>query len=145
MMSLHLSDEELQMVASGQQDADTTTTRHIESCALCQEQLAVYKLIVSTIKEQPKAAFNFDLAEAVLQQLQPAPAKKAFSLRPVIIAAFIAIPFYLFRKNFLLLTTGISTAFLLLSVITCIIIIGFNIFKLYHTYERQIEQLNISE
>lgn len=144
-MSQHLSEEELQMVAGGQEVADAATTQHIESCALCQEQLKVYKLIVSAINEQPKAAFNFDLAGAVLKQLQPAPAKKTFSLRPFIIAAFIAISLYLFRKNFLLLTTGIPAAFLLLSLGACILIIGFSIFKLYHTYQRQLEQLNISE
>lgn len=145
MISQHLSEEKLQMVASSRQVADAATTQHIESCAICQEQLEVYKLIVSTINEQPKAAFNFDLADAVLQQLQAAPAKKAFSLRPFIIAAFIAIPLYLFRKNFLLLTTGIPAAFLLLSVVASIVIIVINIFKLYHTYQRQMEQLNISE
>ena len=145
MISQHLSEEKLQMVASNQQVADAATTQHIEGCTICQEQLEVYKLIVSTINEQPKAAFNFDLADAVLQQLQAAPAKKTFSLRPFIIAAFIAIPLYLFRKNFLLLTTGIPAAFLLLSIVASIVIIVINIFKLYHTYQRQMEQLNISE
>ena len=145
MISQHLSEEKLQMVAGSQQVADAATTQHIESCAICQEQLEVYKLIVSAIHEQPKAAFNFDLAGAVLQQLQATPAKKTFSLRPFIIAAFIAIPLYLFRKNFLLLTTGIPAAFLLLSVVAGIVIIVINIFKLYHTYKRQMEQLNISE
>lgn len=144
-MSQHLSEEELQMVASSKQFADAVKGQHIESCPLCQEQLEVYKLLVSTINEQPKAAFNFDLADAVLQQLQPAPAKKTFSLRPFIIAAFIAIPLYLFRKNFLVLTTGIPSAFLLLSVVACITIIVINVFKLYHTYQRQLEQLNIYE
>jgi len=145
MISQHLSEEKLQMVAGSQQVADAATTQHIESCAICQEQLEVYKLIVSAIHEQPKAAFNFDLAGAVLQQLQATPAKKTFSLRPFIIAVFIAIPLYLFRKNFLLLTTGIPAAFLLLSVVAGIVIIVINIFKLYHTYKRQMEQLNISE
>jgi len=145
MISQHLSEEELQMAANGKHFADAVTTQHIESCALCQEQLELYKLIVSTINEQPKAAFNFSLAETVLQQLPAAPAKKSFSLRPFIIAAFIAIPLYLFRKNFLLLTTGIPDTFLLLSVVACIAIIGINIFKLYHSYQHRLEQLNISE
>lgn len=144
-MSQHLSEEELQVVASSTQFADAAKAQHIKSCTFCQEQLEVYKLIASTINKQPKAAFNFDLADAVLQQLQAAPAKKTFSLRPFIIAAFIAIPLYLFRKNFLLLTTGIPAAFLLLSVVACIVIIGFSIFKLYHTYQRRLEYLNISE
>jgi hypothetical protein len=144
MTSLHLSQEELQMIAGGQPVADASK-QHIESCALCQQQLAVYTLIVSTISKAPKAAFDFDLAALVMPQLQPAPAKKIFPLRPFIIAAFIAMPLYLFRKNFLLLTTGISTAFLLLSVAACIVIIGFSISKLYHKYQRQLDQLNISE
>ena len=145
MISQHLSEEKLQMVASSQQGADEATTQHVVSCAFCREQLEVYKLIVSAINDQPKAVFNFDLADAVLEQLQAATAKKAFSLRPFIIAAFIAIPLYLFRKNFLVLTDGIPAVFLQLSVLAGIVIIVINIFKLYHTYQRQIEQLNISE
>jgi len=145
MISQHLSEEKLNMIAGGQQVADAAMKQHIESCAFCQQQLEIYKLIVSTISEQPKDAFNFDLAGAVLHQVQPTPAKKTFSLRPFIIAAFIAIPLYLFRNNFLLLTNGISTAFLLLSVVASIVIVVINIFKLYHNHQRQVEQLNISE
>jgi len=145
MMSRHLSEEELQMVANSEQVADTSIKQHIESCGVCQEQLEVYKLIVSTVKEQPKTTFDFDLADTVLQQLQPAQAKKVFNLRPFIIAAFTAISLYLFRKNFFMLTIGIPATFLLLSVVASIIIIGTNIFKLYHIYQHKLKQLNISE
>ena len=145
MISQHLSEEELQMVASSQQVADDARTQHIEICTFCREQLEVYKLIVSAINEHPKAAFNFDLADAVLEQLLTASAKKTFNLRPFIIAAFIAVPLYLFRKNFLVLTSGIPAVFLLLSVVAAIAIIVINIFKLYHTYQRRMEQLNISK
>jgi len=145
-MTRHLSDEELQIFASDGQVPETGMMQHIENCTSCREQMAVYKLVFASIKEQPAVAFDFDLAAAVLQQLQPAATKKTTStFWPVIIVIFVAIALYLFRKNFLHLVTGISAVFLLISIIACISIIVFKAVKMYHAYEHQVEKLNFSE
>jgi hypothetical protein len=146
MTNRHCSDEELQIFAGGEPLPEPAMMQHIEICSSCQEQVAVYKLILSGIKEQPAVAFDFDLAGIVLQQLQPAGTKKTTGIfRPVGIAAFVGISLYLFRKNFLQLVTGISTLFLLISIITCLCIIVFKAIKIFQSYERQIEKLNFSE
>ena len=146
MMREHLSEEELQSIAMGQQNAGAETKLHIESCTSCQQQIAVYKIIVSGINEQPAAIFDSDLENAVLQQLQPAKKKiRSIPFRPVIIAAFVTVPLYLFRNNFLQLANGISAAFLLVSIIACAGIIAFKAINMFRNYERQVEKLNISE
>ena len=146
MINEHLSEEDLQGMAMGQQLPDGGIIQHIEGCSSCQEQIAVYKLMYSVIKEQPAAAFDFDLTAAVLYHVQPTRTKRAtIHFRPLIIAVFAGVSLYFFRKNFLHLVSGISALFLLISIITCIGIIIFKAVSMYHTYERQIEKLNFSE
>ena len=138
----HCSDDELQLFATGQELPEKART-HIETCPSCQEQIAAYKLILSGIDQQTADAFDFDLADAVLQQLQPVKAKqKLRSFWPAIIAAFTAGSLYLFRNNFEHLVAGISVAFLLISIVICMGIISFKIFKMYESYHRQIDKLN---
>jgi hypothetical protein len=150
MTNRHLSDEALQIFAMGQPSLDAAMKRHIESCTACQEQIAVYKLILSGIKDQPAAAIDFDLAGAVLSRVQPFKTKALIDnfysvISILLVAAIVSIPLYIFRKNFLNLTAGISGAFLLISMITCISIIGFKVVKLYHKYYQQIKKLNFSK
>lgn len=145
-MTTHCSDEELQLIAGGQQLPDMVRMQHIASCTSCQEQIAAYKLILSCIHQQPAVAFDFDLAELVSQQLQPVKTKKTSkAFWPAIIAFFTAGSLYLFKNNFLLFVTGISATFLLLSIAICIGIIAFKAHKMYQSYERKIEKLDLSE
>lgn len=149
MTNRHFSDEELQIFAMGQQAQDPAMKGHIESCIFCQEKLTVYRLLLSAIKDQPAPAFDFDLATNVLSRVQPfktVPLINNFYLVVCVlsVAAIVSIPLYMLRKNFLNLTAGISSAFLLISVITCISIIGLKVVNLYHKYHQQIKTLNFS-
>ncbi|MEP6746891.1 MAG: hypothetical protein ABJB86_04145 [Bacteroidota bacterium] len=146
MSKEHLSEEDLQLVALNQQSSDAEMLQHVDTCVSCQEQIAAYKLLITGVREQPGAAFDFDLANVILQQLPQTTAKKTTrNIRPFFIAAFVAIPLYLFRNNFLHLATGISSGFLLMSIIACTGIIVFKAISLYRMYERQIEKLNFQE
>lgn len=146
MITRHCSDDELQLLAGGGELPDKAMRQHIESCAACQEQIAVYKTVISGIEQQPAAAFDFDLAEAVLEQIRPARKKiPVRALRPAIIVVFTAVCLYLFRNNFVHLVNGSSGAFLLVSIIACIGIIVFKVLQIYRSYERQIEKLDLSE
>ena len=149
-MTRHCSDDELQLFAGRQQVPEPGMMQHIESCTSCQEQMAAYRLIFSEIKKQPAVAFDFDLAGTVLQQLQPVKTKASgnnlYAVTTfVLIAALVVSSLWIFRKNFLVLSAGISVSFLIISVITCISVIGFKVIKLYHKYNQQIKKLNFSE
>jgi len=150
MINEHLSEEELQTFAMEQQSRDEKMIQHIESCTSCREQIAVYKVILSGIKEQPAVSFNFDITDIIINQLQPVKTKASASIFSSVIpglfaAMLVTISLYIFRKNFLNLSTEISATFLVISVITCISVIGFKVIKLYHKYNQQIKKLNLSE
>ena len=149
MINKHLSEEELQLFAAGLPMAGTVQMQHIEVCASCREQIAAYQMIFSDIKEQPADKFDFDLAATVLNQLQPvkakAPNKNFYAVIPVVsVAILVIVSLYIFRRNFLNLSSGISFSFLLLSLMACIVIIGIKIGKLYHRYHLQIKKLDYS-
>jgi hypothetical protein len=145
MKDEHLSDDELQMIAIAQQK-DPAILLHVENCACCQEQIAVYKLLILGLNEQPAPEFDFDLTGIVLQQLPAATTKKAGkNIKPFVIAAFVALALYFFRNNFLHLATGISSDFLLAGIIACLCILVFKAVSLYRAYQRQIEKLNFSD
>ena len=146
MTHRHLSDEEMQILALGQQIEVPGIKQHLDGCTSCREQVALYKMISSGIKAQPPAAFEFDLTTAVLQQIQPARNKKTgVNLWPVFFIVFALIPLYIFRRNFLNLATGISVVFLVVSLLACTGIIISRVYLLYQSYQRQIEKLNFSE
>lgn len=150
MINEHLSEEDLQIFAIGQQLQDTEMIQHIESCTSCREQVAVYTLLLTGIKELPAAGFNFDLAAAVLNNIQPIKTRASTNIFNSVVPAslsalLVAISLYVFRKNILNLATGISLSFLLISVFACIGIIGFKVVELYHKYDQQIKKLNFSE
>ncbi len=146
MRTEHLSDDELQTMVLAQQNADAAILDHIQHCMACQQELAVYQSLITGIQEQPAPSFDFDLSNIVLQQLPQVPAKTSLvNIRPFLIVVLGLIPLYIFRYNFLHLATGISTAFLFISITICISILVFKAIKLYRKYDKQIEQLNFSE
>jgi len=149
-MTRHCSDEELQLFAEGQQLPEPGMLQHIETCSSCQEQLAAYRLIFTEIEQQPAVAFDFDLAGTVLSQLQPVKTKVSnyhvYTILPgILIAILVLVTLYIFRNNFLHLSTGISSTFLAASLLACTSIIVFKIIKLYQRYQLQIKKLNYSD
>lgn len=143
MTDQHLSEEELQIVAMNEQIADADMTLHILGCALCQEQVAVYRSLLIDIHEQPAPVFDFDLETIVLQQLPAAKAKTGRSIRPFLIIAFVIVCLYFFRTNFLHLVTGTTPWYLLTAIVSGITIIALKAMNMYHKYQQQVEKLNL--
>ena len=149
-MTRHCTDDELQLLAGGQPVPEPGMMQHIENCASCREQMAAYRYIFSEIKKQPAAVFDFDLAGAVLEQWQPVKTRASgynvFAvITIVLIAVFVIVSLWIFRKNFLFLSASTSATFLALSAATCTGVIGYKIVQLYHRYNQQIKKLNFSE
>ena len=149
MITRHCSDEELQILAGEQQVPEPGMMQHMETCSFCREQLAAYRLVLSEIKKQPAAAFDFDLAGTVLQQLPVAATKTPrhwYTFVPfLLIATLVMASLYAFRNNFLHLSRGSSAVFLAIIGIACAIIIVFKMTVLYRRYLFQIKRLDFSE
>ena len=149
-MVKHLQEEELQLYAMGQKDADAFIETHLATCEHCRNQVAAYKAVLAGISHQPEAVFDFDIAAVVMTGIEPVKTKNktgvAASLVPAaLIICLTAIPLYIFRKNFFTIVTGLSAVFIYISLIACITIIFFMATRMYNKYLRQIRKLNFSE
>jgi hypothetical protein len=156
MMTEHPSEQELQQFVSDNSLCTSATRSHIEGCESCQAQVASYGLVLSAIRQQPKPAFDFDVAALVLPQLQaPLSAEELAiaGLRPwkdrffpfllaVIILPLTGIPLYLLRKNIFFLFTDVSAIFIYAMAAAALVVIGFKIAGMYRTYQKQLKTLN---
>jgi hypothetical protein len=75
MTTIHLTDEQLQMEASGEV-LEPETSAHLQSCPDCKARLGNYLLLFKRIDEIPPVAFDFDLAKRVVEQL-PSPIRSS--------------------------------------------------------------------
>ena len=77
MVIKHLSDDEVQQYAVDKSNCEKRITEHIHVCDECRSKADVYQLLITGIKQQPLAAFNFDLSASVLQLLPAQKTKNA--------------------------------------------------------------------
>jgi len=150
MTSEHLSEEELQLFAAGKSPVNAAASQHIQACPSCQEELTIYRLLYSQISREPAPEFDFDLSAAVLAQVPSistkTSARNIYGFIPAaVVALVVVISLYSFRKNFINLSAGISFTFMAVSIVACIIIIGFKVSQEYQRYRLQIKKLNYTE
>jgi predicted lipid-binding transport protein (Tim44 family) len=161
MTTEHLSEEAIQWYAetTGQDPAapgaatpepglhDIIT--HMQTCEACQARVAVYRELFTAIGQQPEASFDFDLAQAVLSQLSPAPAPPSapwsHSLRWLIplMGAAAGAPIYFFRGYILEIFAGISSMLIYLAVIVTVSVVIFQGIETYRKYQRKMDALNL--
>ena len=75
MLNRHLSDEQIQELATGNTGMAKDILAHAENCADCQMKLQNYRLLLHAVEEQPAQTFDFDLAAMVVAQIETAPSK----------------------------------------------------------------------
>lgn len=75
MLNGHLSDEQIQELASGKAGMAKEIMTHAENCAGCRLKLHNYRLLINAVEKQPAPAFNFDLAAIIVAQIETPPAK----------------------------------------------------------------------
>jgi hypothetical protein len=149
MNDIHPYEKELQQYAFDKSGTDPGVIAHIESCPDCQSEVSTYQLLFSEIKEQPAAAFDFDLQELVLSQLPKAHPRLSTD---DIIAGFlviftcscIGIPVYAFRKMILNMFSDIPPYFIYAILISTTAILIVKILFLYKKYLKQMHHLNFS-
>jgi hypothetical protein len=149
MNNIHPYEKELQQYAFDKSGTDPEVITHIESCPDCQSEVSTYQILFSEIKEQPAAAFDFDLQELVLSQLPKAGPQVSTD---DIIAGFlviftcscIGIPVYAFRKMILNMFSDIPPFFIYTIIISTTAILIVQILLLYKKYLKQMHLLNFS-
>jgi hypothetical protein len=147
MTTKHLSESEIQQYALDKAGCEAAIAAHVETCKDCRDAIAGYQLLFSTLSEQSKPAFDFDLRGLVLPQLSPAKTKTDVFLVcffAFLVLAAIGIPVYLFRKYLSELFAGILPMTMYLILVTAVIILIFQGIEMFKKYQKQMDVLNFN-
>jgi hypothetical protein len=145
MSGTHPSDEALQQYVLDPSACAPGEIDHITSCSDCRESAAAYRLLADTLKEQPAPAFDFDLASAVIAQLETPPQKKrkeGFVLTTILITLVIGVPAWLFRRTAYFVFTDMSAEFYWMLLVTTGIVVGLFLLRLHKKYQDVINLIN---
>ena len=144
MSGIHPSDEGLQQYVLDPAACAPGEIDHIAGCPECQEAAAAYRVLSDALKEQPAPTFNFDLAAAVIANLQTPQRKRQGGpmLTAALIAGSIIVPAWLFRRSAYFVFTDMSAAFYWVLLAAAGIVFGFFLLRLYKKYQDVINLIN---
>ena len=146
-MSEHPSEEKLQQFASGQSENDLKIKMHVSSCHECNAAVTVYRLLFSTIQQQEKPGFDFDISGLVLKRIQAPQTTISKDNLVFYVIAFAAIclsgtAFYWYREVLSGALPNFGSLFIALLAATAIITLIFLLLDLYKTYQQKIKALD---
>jgi hypothetical protein len=145
MSGTHPSDEALQQYVLEPSACAPGEIDHIAGCPDCRESAAAYRMLSVMLKEQPAAAFDFDLASAVIAQLEIPPQRKRGEgavLTAILIAVVIGVPAWLFRKTAYVVFTDMSADFYWVVLAAAGVVVGLFLLRLYKKYQDVINLIN---
>jgi anti-sigma factor RsiW len=160
MSGMHLSAEELQQYALNKAACTAESMVHLEACPDCQADVAAYTLLMEGLRQQPKPAFDFDVAAVLMERLateqgmktllKPEPGtmerRKADRLYHYGMAALIlvmtVIPAWLFRRSAYFVFTDIQAVFLYPILAAAGMILLWKILELYKKYQNVFNIIN---
>lgn len=137
----HLTDQEAQEFAMADNNSDSTAALHINICAECMAKVHSYQVLFTELKQQPVPAFDFDLEQLVMQQLQPIKQAKDH-VRNWLIAVglfFSGSIIYVFR-DYLVVEKGLLV---FLTIICAVPILLFLFAETFRNYQKKMQLLEI--
>lgn len=145
MSGTHPSDEALQQYVLDPAACTVEEIGHIGSCPNCREAAAAYRMLADTLKELPAPVFDFDLASAVIAQLEAPPQRKRREgtlLTAVLITAAIVIPAWLFRRSAYFVITDMPAVFYWVVLIVAGLVVGLFLLRLQRKYQDVLNLIN---
>jgi hypothetical protein len=138
MMTRHLSDTELQDIASN----GTITfefERHLIECTNCKTKLANYKFLFEVIHQTDKPVFDFDVAELVLEKLPIHKNRKSsLAYNAVCLSSILSLFALVFFKTYILnIFESLSATSIGILALPTVCIIGFQCFGMLKMYRKQ--------
>lgn len=149
MTNKHPNDIEIQQFVLNEKDCDPGTPEHIRSCEHCNVKAEEYKLLIKEIENQETPAFDFDLADLVMEQL-PAPKPKVLPDKlfwrfiTVVTVLPILTVFFVSGNTLLGLLGNVAPLIVALIVITVLGILAFLSIDMYRKYQARIKALNLN-
>jgi hypothetical protein len=166
MSGMHLSAEELQQYVLNRAECPAESILHVGTCPDCHADVAAYVLLMEGLGQQPKPAFDFDVAAAVMERLEAEPGmtlplepgmtvplepgmavrRKADRPYRYVMAALIllmtGIPAWLFRRSAYFVFTDIQAVFLYPILAATGMILAWRILHLYKKYQNVFNIIN---
>jgi len=147
MNTQHLSEMDIQQYAADKANCGADMILHVESCEKCRAAAAVYRQLFAAVREQPPAAFDFDLPALVVSRLPaarpPSPAgSRLLYLLAIAVLGCIGIPLYLFRETLLKMYAGILPMAIYLIILPIAVIFIFQCLELYRNHQKRMDALN---
>ena len=145
MITGHLSAQQIQHYAFEKHSCTPQEIEHVEGCSHCSSKIEAYQLIFTTIKTQPPPAFDFDLAQAVIEQLpksNPLVDSRFFYFILGLAFPTIGVIVYLFRSPLLNLFSGITPLSIYLIITGGLTVLAFLCLESYLTFVKKMKKLN---
>jgi hypothetical protein len=146
MLNGHLSDEQIQELALGSADLANDVTQHAENCAGCKLKVHNYWLLINAVEKQAAPAFGFDLAAAVVAQIETPPAGTItkglwwlFAIAIITILTGVAVYFGEYLRT---IVDGLKSLSIYLIAISGIVLIIMLVIDQYKNYNRKMKILD---
>ena len=147
MKTGHLSEDAIQQYVLDAPGCEADTIEHIRCCETCKTRIANYRSLFAAIQEQPKPAFEFDVAGLVLSRF-PEKTKvltsRDWPLYLLVSAVFslIGVPLYWLRKDIAIMFVGMLPITIGLVTISTILVFLFQGIELFKKYKLRSDALN---
>ncbi|MBK8087833.1 MAG: hypothetical protein IPK31_07740 [Chitinophagaceae bacterium] len=148
MNTKHLTDDELQQYALNSADCDAAIAEHVHFCEDCKAAVETYRLLFTGIGEQDVPAFDFDLSELVVKQLQPSPKPKLLPedffiyLFSFVIITITGAMLYFFRAYLIELFSSAGNFAVYLTVVSVVVLLIFLCIDQYKTYQQKMKAID---
>lgn len=148
MITVHLTETQIQLYVADKESADAQLISHIGTCPFCQSRIKNYELLFSAITVADKPIFDFDLSSLVLESL-PAP-KSSFPwvaavLVPLLSICFIAMAILFFWSPLILLIESTSWGLFAIFGVCALGIFVFQARELLTDYQKKMDILLIQQ
>ena len=148
-MNSHPKEKEIQEYVLDRTSCPANIIGHIESCAVCQEEVKSYQLLFTELKQQPPLLFDFNLSALVMPMLPPSEPlmtteRFIFGFLVVFTCLCIGIPVYIFWQNILYLFSGIPVYFIYVIIGSSASFLVIKILTLFKKYQNQMRILNFN-
>jgi hypothetical protein len=147
MRTSHLSEDAIQQYILDATGCEADIIEHLGSCEICKAKLANYQSLFAAMQEQPRPAFEFDLAGLILSQLPEETNKLTRMDWPLyllvsVVFSLIGIPLYLLRKDIAIMLSGVMPFAISLIVISTMPVFLFQSIELFKKYKKRSAALN---
>jgi len=145
MTDKHLSEKQIQQYVLNELVPDESFKKHLQTCAHCRAMEEAYTTLFSTIKQEPKPVFDFEVSNLVVAQLpKPAAKKETSFLWPLVSIAFgmVLAIIWGFKKVLLNVFANLSTIAIGLVILSAVLLLIFQVFDLYKQNQQQLNLLN---